>query len=309
VADAALTATAVQVSLGTGLSANNITVATFTDAAGPGPLTDYAVTINWGDGTPTNAGTISLAGSTFTVTGSHIFPPGKFTIAVTVQDVGGAKATATGMPATFGTFNQRFVAAAFQDLLNRTADAGGLAFWSGQLDQGVSRTAVLQGIEASTEYRTVVINSYFQRFLHRNADQAGLTFFLNLLANGGPDEQVAAMVLGSAEYFQMRGGNSNSGFLTAMFNDLFNHPPDANAQSNFTQALASGAATRAQVAAIVLGSTEYQHSLIQSDFLLLLHRSADGTGLAFFTHSLAGGAHDEDVLNSIFTSPEFLNQL
>jgi len=225
--------------------------------------------------------------------------------------MGGAKATVTEMPVTIGTPNQRFVAAVFQNLLKRTADPDGLNFWTGQLDQGVSQTAVLQGIETSPSnaYRIVVINGYYQRFLHRTVDQAGLTFFLNLLANGGTDEQVAAMVLGSSEYFQTRGGSSNNGFLTAMYQDLFNRAPDANALSNFTQALASGAATRTQVAAVVLASPEYEHTLIQSDFQLLLHRSADNTGLAFYTNSFAGGARDEDVLNSIFASPEFLNQL
>jgi hypothetical protein len=311
VADAALTAGPLLVSLGTRLSANNIEVATFTDAAGPGPLTNYTATIDWGDGSTPSTGTMSLVGISFFVSGSHVFPAGKFTINVTIQDVGGAKATAMDMQITVGTPNQRFVAAAFQYLLKRTVDPDGLNFWAGQLDQGVSQTAVLQGIEnsPSNAYRIVVINGYYQRFLHRTVDQAGLNFFLSLLANGGTDEQVAAMVLGSPEYFQMRAGSSNSGFLTAMYQDLFNRAPDANALSNFTQALASGAATRTQVAAVVLASPEYQHTVIQSDFQLLLHRPADNTGLAFYTNSFAGGARDEDVLNSIFTSPEFLNQL
>jgi hypothetical protein len=49
------------------------TVATFTDPAGPDLVGYYGASINWGDGSATSAGTISLSGSTFTVQGSHTY--------------------------------------------------------------------------------------------------------------------------------------------------------------------------------------------------------------------------------------------
>jgi hypothetical protein len=153
-----------------------------------------------------------------------------------------------------------------------------------------------------------VIDGFFQKFLHRPVDQVGLTFFLNVLSGGGTDEQVEALILGSTDYFQNRAGSSNSAFLSAMYQDCVGHAPDASAVSNFTQALANGA-TRAQVSAVVLASTEFQHNLIQSDFNQLLHRKADDKGLAFWTNLLSTGGKDEDVVNGVFTSPEFQSQL
>jgi hypothetical protein len=47
-------------------------VATFTDPAG-GPPSNYVASINWGDGSPITAGTITLSGGTFTVSGSHTY--------------------------------------------------------------------------------------------------------------------------------------------------------------------------------------------------------------------------------------------
>src|SRR5207244_3568473 len=45
------------------------TVATFTDPGGAEGIGDYSATIDWGDGTPASAGTITLAGGVFTVQG------------------------------------------------------------------------------------------------------------------------------------------------------------------------------------------------------------------------------------------------
>src|SRR5262249_54564356 len=50
-----------------GLMLTGAAVATFTD----GDAGAYMATIYWGDGTPASMGTVSLAGSTYTVTGSH----------------------------------------------------------------------------------------------------------------------------------------------------------------------------------------------------------------------------------------------
>ncbi len=73
-------------------------VATFTDADALGVISDYAASINWGDGS-TSAGILGqLANGTFTVTGTHTYaeettgaPPNAVT--VTIKDIGGATTT------------------------------------------------------------------------------------------------------------------------------------------------------------------------------------------------------------------------
>jgi len=70
--------------------------ATFTDAASPsGTLSDFSASIDWGDGTST-AGTITGAGGSYSVSGSHTYAStGSFTITTTITDVGGKMATTT----------------------------------------------------------------------------------------------------------------------------------------------------------------------------------------------------------------------
>jgi hypothetical protein len=97
VQDAPLTATGVSVSAtaGTQLSA---TVATFTHANPAGTASDYTATIDWGDGSSSTAGTVgAAAGGGFEVKGSHTYAAtGQYTTTITIDDVGGAEATATG---------------------------------------------------------------------------------------------------------------------------------------------------------------------------------------------------------------------
>ncbi len=64
-------------------------VATFTDPAGAQPPGTYTATIDWGDGT-TTPGTISLAGTTFTVAGAHTYDQeGTPSVTVTIRDAAG----------------------------------------------------------------------------------------------------------------------------------------------------------------------------------------------------------------------------
>jgi len=79
------------------------TLASFTDADPAGALADYAATINWGDGTA-SPGTVVALGSSFSVTGNHLFSSsalGPQTITATICDAGGTCATATSQALIF----------------------------------------------------------------------------------------------------------------------------------------------------------------------------------------------------------------
>ncbi|HLJ96167.1 MAG TPA: hypothetical protein VKU02_23525, partial [Gemmataceae bacterium] len=61
-------------------------VATFTDPGGPGEPSDYSASITWGDGSAASTGSISLTGTTFTVSGSHSYgEEGTDAITVTIN--------------------------------------------------------------------------------------------------------------------------------------------------------------------------------------------------------------------------------
>lgn len=93
VGDAPLTATGYSL-ICKGLAFSD-TVATFTDADPAGTASDFAALIIWGDGKST-PGTIVAGGSGWKVVGTHTYlKKAKYTVNVTIKDVGGANANAT----------------------------------------------------------------------------------------------------------------------------------------------------------------------------------------------------------------------
>jgi hypothetical protein len=205
------------------------------------------------------------------------------------------------------TPNQRFVGQVYLDLLQRPAEAAGIASWSAQLDSGVSRVQVVQAIESSLEYRTKLVQSVYVSLLHRTADSAGQGAFVSFLASGGTIEQVEDMVAGSAEYFTNRGGGTNGGFLDALYQDALNRPADAAGRASFLTALANGV-SRQTVADAIFHSDEYRQDLIQSFYQRFLHRPADSAGLAAWVAGLRNGMRDEDAIAQIVGSAEYFGQ-
>jgi trimeric autotransporter adhesin len=94
-----------------------------------------------------------------------------------------------------------FVTALYQDLLNRPADAAGLAAFTGQLAAGTTRSAVAEELLTSAEYRSDLINSYYQAYLGRPADGGGISTFLGQFSQGASNDAVQAELLGSAEFY------------------------------------------------------------------------------------------------------------
>src|SRR5581483_2007867 len=93
VADAALSATGKALAPTEGAAFSGV-VASFSDTDPAGALSDYTVTITWGDG-QSSAGTVSASGTSFLVTGSNTYAEeGSYGISVVITDAGGAKTTA-----------------------------------------------------------------------------------------------------------------------------------------------------------------------------------------------------------------------
>jgi uncharacterized delta-60 repeat protein len=305
VADAPLTGKSMKLVV-TGQKNFSGAVATFTDAD-PGAMAgDYTATITWDDGT-SSRGTVTGTGP-FTVSGTHLF--GSFTgthhISITIGDAGSSVTVTDNV--IDPTLNELYVMQLYQQLLQRSADSGGLAYWSGLLDQGASRTQVALDIEQSQECRQDEVQALYAHYLFRNADASGLAAFTNLLTQGGTLEQAAAGIVASPEYFQVRGGGTNAGFLSALYQDALGRAIDPSGQAFFGNQLAAGA-SRGQVASAIFASAEYRQDIVQGYYLSILGRSADKTGLAIFTSTLAGGKSDEEVIADIFGSDEFFANL
>ncbi len=200
------------------------------------------------------------------------------------------------------TPNQRYVSLVYQDLLQRTADSFGLAYWSQQLDQGLPRTQFVQQVEASQEYRTDVVQSLYRQFLGRSADVTGLSVWVGFLGQGHGVDELEALLLGSDEYFA-RAGGTNAALIQAIYQAVLNRSVDSLGAQYWGQALAQGTA-RSAVAAAILGSVEADSLLVQSLYSQFLHRTAESSGLNYWVMALQHGLHREDLIADLLGSDE-----
>jgi hypothetical protein len=192
--------------------------------------------------------------------------------------------------------------------MGRKVDPSGLTTWAGLLDQGLPRPLVVTAIEDSAEFRAIEVEHLYNQYLHRAADPLGLDGATAFLQGGGTMEQLATVLIGSTEYFQNRGGGTNSGFLQALYLDALNRPIDPTAEATITPLLANGTTT-SQVATLVLHSQEYAADLVQSYYRQLLNRDLDATGQTTWPQFLRAGAPDEVVTAYIIGSDEYFARI
>jgi uncharacterized delta-60 repeat protein len=204
--------------------------------------------------------------------------------------------------------SQRFVTQTYLDLLGRRPDPGGMSAWTGWLATGATPTQVASWIQDSPEYRTRVAQGLYQKSLYREADPQGLAQTAAALGLGTRIEHVQATICGSAEYFQARGRASNDGFLTTLYQDVFQRSVDPSGQATFGPLLNQGA-TRTQVADLVFASDEFRLRFVQGSYERFLGREPDPVGLGSSIHALKQGVQEQDIIAALIGSGEYSARL
>src|SRR5262249_42722153 len=134
--------------------------------------------------------------------------------------------------------NTRWVNQVYVDLLGRAPTAGEASTFIGLLGGGAARSALALTLLHSNEARRNRIASYTFRYLNRAPAAADTSFFLAMFTSGFTDEQVAAQMIGSPEFFTLAGG-TNSGFVNRMFQGIVNRFPSGSEMSTFLTLLGS----------------------------------------------------------------------
>jgi uncharacterized repeat protein (TIGR01451 family) len=203
------------------------------------------------------------------------------------------------------TPNQLYVQAVYQDLLGRAVDAGALAFWAGQLDQGLSRAAFVNAIDHSPEYFATLVQPLYQQYLGRVADPAGLTWWAAQLAAGMSDAQLQAGFIGSAEFYQDAGGTAVD-WVDALYEALLDRPADAQGEAYWASQLAQGV-DRASIVYGFTSSPEQAQQWLADQYAQYLGRTADSSGLSAGATAMANGMTNEQVLSLLLASDEYFN--
>jgi len=112
-----------------------------------------------------------------------------------------------------GGTNSGFVDGLYADLLGRSNDSSGAAFWTGLLNGGSGRTGIILGFASSQEFSLLLVDDpadvlgtvggWYQTFLGRDADGGSAQFWAKIVA-GGHWNAVLTGILASDEYFGLQ---------------------------------------------------------------------------------------------------------
>jgi Bacterial Ig-like domain/Domain of unknown function (DUF4214) len=226
--------------------------------------------------------------------------------AQSLDAAGNTSATSASLSLTIiasESLNQRVIIRLYQELLGRTVDANGLAFWTSLLDQGASADQVMLGIVNSTESHIRMVNDLYRQFLGRDADALGLTLGVAFLDLGGSLNTLRVVLLSSDEYFARVGGTL-PGFLEALYRDILGRGSDPISLAQIT-AFASSGVSRATLAQLFVNLPEGDVQWLQGLYQRFLHREIDPSGQIAFASFLQQTARDDLVIAALLGSAEY----
>ncbi len=262
-----------------------------------------SASVTWGDGTSSPATVAADGNGAFQISADPKYQTsGDFTYQVNVTNQSGVQTTVMGTAFVAPALNQHFISQLYEDLLQRSPDPSGLSYWSAQLGQGTTRSAVVSAILDSPEGIKAQVDQLYSNLLHRSADPAGEQADVNYLANGGSWDGLRAILLASPEYQQLSGGPSGS-YIGDLYQVLLGRAIDPMGFAYWQGVLQEGSA--ADVVTGIIQSAEAKQYEAQALLENTLHRSADAAGTAFFAQELTQGTRYQDVQAAIFASYEY----
>lgn len=178
-----------------------------------------------------------------------------------------------------------FVKAAHQDFLRRQPSPNELLAATQALDSGAtSKPTFLNGMARSPEWVQVIVTRFYADTLGRQPDPAGLATWTQWISSGQVSvAQAAAGFYSSDEYYQ-RSGNSDAGWITALYTQILGRTPTASDIAHWsTHARTYG---RHAVAEAIYQSPESRNKRVIDLYQALLKRNPDPTGMGFWPGQL-----------------------
>jgi len=202
-----------------------------------------------------------------------------------------------------GNANADYVEAVYRAVLDRNADSQGLAAWVADLNKGVPRLTVVQGIRKSPEHFAQEVTDYYETLLGRAPDANGLAAWVQELENGLPEEKVVEGFLDSPEYT----GKGNKFFVDSMYESLLGRPFDPTGEQQWLAVLQATPPPYLEVVDGFLFSLESLQRLVEGYYEVYLGRQADTAGLNAWVQELQQGLAFTAIGDGFLASDEFYN--
>ncbi|RYV51358.1 DUF4214 domain-containing protein [Pengzhenrongella frigida] len=197
------------------------------------------------------------------------------------------------------------VSALYSDMLGRVVDQGGLAAWTGALNNGTSAGQLASTLAISQEYATTEVRRAYVDVLRRQPDDAGLVNWTNAVMGGVlRPEDLRGALIASQEYYNNAGG-SDPAYITALYRDILFRAPQAAEASGWLSVIATTG--RGTVSHGVWKSMESARIRVDEAYHQYLGRSADQAGIGGWAPVLQ--SRGEGALRSaIVDSDEYMQR-
>ena len=183
--------------------------------------------------------------------------------------------------ASFGRDDAGFVTDLYNTFFNRAPDAGGLAYWTGQIAQGLPRQIVLVGFMFSPEF-TGFSQGIFGTPATRKETNTVVDFYRGLLARM-PDDTGFASWVAQFRAAQCQGASANA------------------AVSATANSISSSFITSAEYASRARNNPQFVGDLYNA----ILRRGGDLGGVQFWIGQLDAGASRDSVRAQFLATAEF----
>ncbi len=226
-----------------------------------------------------------------------------------------------GLNATTTGYNsqpdQNWLNQVYLDTLGRTPSSNEVAAALLQIRQGLRYNTLALGLLNSPEYIGDVASAAAAKILNQPAGSAAPGQDVTDLSQGATIEQVESVMYGTAAFYLQQGGDTDLGFLQALYQDALGRPLDTAGENFYLAQLSAGDtspntladpssnAVRENVALQVLTSPEAQGDLISAAYLKFLDRPVDSASAGYWASMRAGGLTDQQFYAQLLGSPEY----
>jgi uncharacterized repeat protein (TIGR01451 family) len=191
----------------------------------------------------------------------------------------------------------------FRTLLNRPADLGALINNLKFLRAGGSLGQIVQMVWGSHEHHLIEVNNFYITLLHRLPDGGAQNYWAGVLDAGVSESDVVHAFLASPDY---QGSHaSDASFIAGLYADVLGRNVDAGGLASWEAVIQSSG--RDAVIAGVLHSDELYRSVIDQNYMNILHRAPGAAEEQSWLVSLHSGAVTAGTISQAFlASSEYL---
>ncbi len=210
---------------------------------------------------------------------------------------------------------ETFVYQAYQDVLGRSPDAGGLKFWSDLINSGTPPDVLLSELVGSEEFGGTVapVARLYYSVFDRAPDLEGLRFWVSQRRSGATLDQLAEAFIDSDEFEALSNATTDSEVIEAVYARVLGRQPDAEGLAYWLDLVSTGQLSVPGFVVAVSESAEHQNrrnSLVTTTtvYVGLLQRLPDPEGVAYWSGLIDQGLALDVFIQAVISGQEYLNR-